>query len=317
MSPHLLLNILKYIPRKLILIARLTKDLSLSLIKGSYLREILPQATFSSANEPRHLSSLIEEFDRILILIPGRNVRPFLANLIDNLLALSYPANLIDIGFLEGDSTDGSYEYLSQELPRLREKFHSASLLKKDFHYQPRHKKRWLAKDQLLRRSTIAKARNHLLQKCLQPAHKWVLWIDADVQYWPDDIIQQLLAYKKQILAPHCVDDKGKTFDLNSFKYVDNKRRNWLSYAKEELLQPPVGYGRKYLGDFAPNILVALDGVGATMLLVAAAVHNDGVHFPEETYQMHIETEGFAFLARAKGYECWGTSELEIIHPRY
>jgi len=264
-----------------------------------------------------HLSTTEAQSNKILILIPGKNVRPFLANLIDNLLALSYPANLIDIGFLEGDSTDGSYEYLSQQLPRLREKFHNVSLLKKDFHYQPKHRKRWLAKNQLLRRSTIAKARNHLLQKCLKPAHRWVLWIDADVQYWPNDIIQQLLSYKKQILVPHCVDEKGKTFDLNSFKYVDNKRRNWLSYAKEELLQPPVGYGRKYLRDFAPNILVALDGVGATMLLVAATVHNDGVHFPEETYQMHIETEGFAFLARAKGYECWGTSELEIIHPRY
>lgn len=316
----MLLDALKYIPRKLLTVSRVIKDYLLSALSGKYLREILPQASFSSSNSSSHKErhpAQARLSDRVLILIPGKNVRRFLPNLMDHLMTLNYPPHLIELGFLEGDSSDGSYEYLLAQLPRLREKFNKVNLFKKDFHYQPNHKKRWRAKNQLLRRATIAKARNHLIKKCLNASHQWVLWIDADVKHWQEDIIQQLLAYEKEILVPHCVDEKGRTFDLNSFKYLDDRKRNWFSYAKGGLLQPPIGYGRKYLGDFSPNELVALDGVGATMLLVAGAVHRDGVHFPETLYQMHIETEGFAFLARAKGYECWGTPKLEIIHPRY
>ena len=54
---------------------------------------------------------------------------------------------------------------------------------------------------------------------------------------------------------------------------------------------------------------------GATMLLVKADLHREGVVFPTFSYKLHIETEGLAYLARDMGYKSWGLPNLEIFHP--
>lgn len=78
--------------------------------------------------------------------------------------------------------------------------------------------------------------------------------------------------------------------------------------------------------------LVRLDGVGATMLLIRADLHREGLVFPTYLYGRRspfardpspyddigvgeVETEGLGLMAKDMGYECWGMPNLEIVHP--
>ena len=294
------------------------RDKLLSFFFGKRLHQILPSAIFSNDKQNRRKAAKQSiRNDSVLILIPCKNISRFIPALITNLLNLNYPPDLIDLAFLEGDGSDDSHTQLQKQLAKLKQHFHSALLLKKNFGSTHPTVKRWQTKHQRERRATIARVRNHLLKSCLTQKHKWVLWIDGDVTSWSPDILSQLLAYKRDIIVPHCIDENGKTFDLNTFIYDDKGKKNWRTYIKDDLLQPPLGYGRKYLSDFPHYELVALDSVGGTMLLVNAEVHHKGVIFPTEPFHHHIETEAFAFLARSYGYSCWGAPQLSIIHPRY
>ena len=114
---------------------------------------------------------------------------------------------------------------------------------------------------------------------------------------------------------PHCVRPNGETFDLNTFQLsADAATLDWERYVIDGILQPPRGYGRRYLNAFAHAKYVALDGVGATMLLVRADLHRKGLIFPPLPYRRHIETEGLAQLARDMGHVCWGMPQLEVVH---
>ncbi len=280
-----------------------------------------------------------QKHQRILILVPCKDVEKFLPILESNLLGLTYPKHLLSIGFLEGDSKDNTYQALQNIKQNLSESFAEVFLLQHSFaageftkeelnqgelnqeefkKVAPRDSQRWKMRKQLKRRSIIAQVRNYLLKKCLNDKHQWVLWVDSDVIHWESDCIQQLLSFNKDILVPHCVrEDNGRTFDLNSFKYQDDKRRNWRTYLRDGLIQPPVGYGRLYLEDFPEHDLVSLDGLGGTMMLVKADIHRQGLIYPDYILHKHIETEALAFMARDMGYECWGTPQVTIVHPIY
>ncbi len=319
---------MRRIARKILNTVYTIRDTIFAALWGTRLSQFIPAAQFSRAEDcikeepaqsPRNKGKEGEDADAaILIALPCKNVKRFLPTLMKNLSSLDYPKERIYLAFSEGDSTDGTYESLTQLLPQLRQQFAGAQLYKKDFNFTVSPSRaRWRRGLQRQRRAVIAKARNHLLNEALQSKHQWVLWVDADLIYWPPDIIRSLLSHRKDIIVPHCTDEKGMTFDLNSFKYTDDKKRNWRSYIKDGLIQPPVGFGRKYLADFKEYDLVSLDGVGATMLLINADIHRRGLCYPEEPYHLHIETEGLAFMARSMGSECWGAPGLSIIHPRY
>jgi mannosyltransferase OCH1-like enzyme/UDP:flavonoid glycosyltransferase YjiC (YdhE family)/GT2 family glycosyltransferase len=276
------------------------------------IRSSLPGETrlqISDANQGKPNS------EQVLLLIPTKNVQPWLPTLWTNLHALSYPRECLSVAFLESDSVDGTYELLQQQLPSLRQIFQRADLFKRDFHYQS-SQPRWLQGEQYRRRSVLARSRNHLLVSALKNEN-WVLWIDADVARWPADIIQQLLATGKDIVVPNCLTlGSRRTFDYNTFKlHPDADRIDWTPYLVDGILQPPKGLGRLYLSDLQEHDCVEVDAVGATMLLVRADLHREGLVFPPFSYKMHIESEGLAFMARDMGYRCWGLPNLEIFHP--
>jgi hypothetical protein len=81
--------------------------------------------------------------------------------------------------------------------------------------------------------------------------------------------------------------------------------------------------------------LVELDAVGATVLLVRADVHREGLIYPTFLYGRanprirrghrrdldgqldgEIETEGLGIMAHDMGYRCWGMPGFEVIHRR-
>jgi hypothetical protein len=249
----------------------------------------------------------------VLILTPLKNASPFLDTYFSALSKLSYPRELMSLGFLESDSRDNTYELIEKRAARLSGRYRRVGVWKRDFGFEiPGGLPRWSPEWQVERRTVLARSRNHLLSRALVD-EDWVLWIDADVIDYPADIVESLLATGKDIVHPHCLikpgDAPGRTFDLNAWR----------------------DQGRLHMDDLrAEGDLVPLDAVGGTMLLIRADAHRDGLIFPPFLYgkksplvrdnvffpysEGEIETEGLGVMASDMGYQCWGMPKLEILH---
>ena len=249
----------------------------------------------------------------VLVLTPLKNASPFLETYFSALSNLSYPPDLMSLGFLESDSRDDTYELIAKQAPRLSGLYRRVGVWKRDFGFEiPAGLPRWSPEWQVARRTVLARSRNHLLSRALVD-EDWVLWIDVDVIDYPADIVERLLATGKDIVHPHCLmkpdNEPERTFDLNAWR----------------------DHGRLRMDDLrSEGDLVLLDAVGGTMLLIRADVHRDGLIFPPFLYgkksplvrsnvffpssEGEIETEGLGVMARDMGYECWGMPRLEILH---
>lgn len=147
--------------------------------------------------------------ERVLILTPLRDASPYLNKYFELLASITYPHNLIDLGFLVGDSTDDTMAVLASELDRLQRRtdnipFRSAKIVEKDFgvaHNQD-VEDRHSFEAQGPRRKAIARARNYLLYSTMQPEHSWVYWRDVDIADSPKDIIQDMTGHNKDIIVP-------------------------------------------------------------------------------------------------------------------
>jgi hypothetical protein len=250
----------------------------------------------------------------VLILTPLKDASSFLETYFSALSKLSYPRELLSLGFLESDSRDDTYERVMQQTAGLATSYRSVGLWKRDFGFRiPAGKPRWSPELQVVRRAVLARSRNHLLFRALAD-EDWVLWLDVDVIDYPADIVERLLATGKDIVHPHCLvqpdSEARRTFDLNAWR--DHGRLPMDALRAE--------------GDVVP-----LDAVGGTMLLVRADAHRDGLIFPPFLYgrrnplirdhspwfpygEGEIETEGLGMMARDMGFRCWGMPNLEILH---
>ncbi len=263
------------------------------------------------------MNKIIE--NKILVLTPVKNAKKHLERYIDLLLQLTYPREYISLGMLESDSNDGTFAEIQKHLPHLKNKFRKADVWKKDFSFAiPKNTPRWETRYQIMRRSVLAKSRNHLLMHALTD-EDWVLWLDVDLIDYNANILETLLQTGKEIIQPNCVKKYGgNSFDLNAWR--DN--------------------GQLHLHDLrTEGDIVKLHAVGGTMLLVKADLHRDGLIFPPYLYgkqnqyirknnqlmgkwqifnkeqsQGEIETEGLAIMAADMGIECWGMPNLEIKH---
>jgi glycosyltransferase involved in cell wall biosynthesis len=249
----------------------------------------------------------------VLILTPVKNASPFLETYFSALSKLSYPRELISIGFLESDSRDNTYELVARHAAALCGRYRRVGVWKRDFGFQiPAGLPRWSQQCQVERRTVLARSRNHLLSRALAD-EDWVLWIDADVMDYPADIVERLLAAGKDIVHPHCLialaHEPARTFDLNAWR----------------------DHGRLHMDDLrSEGDVVPLDSVGGTMLLIRADIHRDGLIFPPFLYGRksplvrdtglfpgslgEIETEGLGVMASDMGYQCWGMPNLEVLH---
>ena len=248
----------------------------------------------------------------LLILTPVKDAEGHLDRYFENLSRLEHPPDATSLGFLVSDSSDGTHDAIAKRLPELRRQYLRVTLVKRDFGFRlPRGQARWQPWLQIPRRAVLAKSRNHLLFAALRD-EQWVLWLDVDLTSYPADVVQQLLATGRDIVAPHCVTRPGgPTFDWNSWREKGTVRMDGLRDGPE---------------------LVRLDAVGTAMLLVRADVHRDGLVFPAFPYGAasplardpspflrhgigEIESEGLALMAKDMGYECWGMPRLEVVHP--
>jgi hypothetical protein len=142
-----------------------------------------------------------------------------------------------------------------------------------------------------------------------------VLWLDVDLIEVPPDLVERLIASKRQVVVPHCVRPDGKTFDLNTF--VIDPRTGGAEdrrHMRDGLMQPPLGVGRLFLDAFEKEAVVPLDSVGGTALLIRADLHREGLIFPPFSYDGYIETEGLAMMAADMGVRPYGLPGLRVIH---
>lgn len=148
--------------------------------------------------------------ERVLILTPLRNAAEHILQYFDLLSQLTYPHDLIDLGFLVGDCTDDTLGILSAELDRVQTRkdnvpFRGVVIVEKDFgvtigqDVETRHG----FAAQGPRRKTLGKARNFLLSAALKPDHSWVYWRDVDIQDSPAKIIEDFIAHNRDILVPN------------------------------------------------------------------------------------------------------------------
>jgi hypothetical protein len=166
--------------------------------------------------------------ERVLILTPLRDAAPYLNKYFDLLSQLTYPHNLIDLGFLVGDSTDDTLAVLAAEVDRIQRRqdsvsFRSVLIVEKDFgateiagqSVEERHG----FKAQGPRRKAMGKARNYLLYAAMKPEHSWVYWRDVDIVDSPERILEDFIAHDVDILVPnvwfHRYEEKdGKMVDI-------------------------------------------------------------------------------------------------------
>lgn len=268
----------------------------------------------------------------VLIATPLRNARNHLGHFVQLLRSLSYPHRYVSVAFGEDSSTDGTYEYSFTLLPNLSDFRRVAIFSVHDFVSQGTD---WAAvheeKHQLARRSHLAEARNKLLELALQD-EQYVLWVDSDVGSWRPDVVQHLLDAAVDVVAPACMywtaDGSPDVYDRNTWRETAESLALQRRLPESQLVLE--GYGgagsddayserrprRLYLTDLRAERrrLVEVDGVGGCVLLVWSELHRRGITFPNHVYKHHIETEGFAKLAKSKGYQPYGMPFLEVYH---
>jgi len=274
--------------------------------------------------------------EAVLILTP---LARFYQEYWDNLVKLSYPHDLISLGFIiprgrEGNAANALLQEAMQKTQNNPKKaFKSITVLRQEsespLQSQSEHERHKL-ENQKARRASMAAARNSLLFSVLGPATSWVLWLDSDIVESPPTLIQDLAAHDKPIITPNCMqrftNSKGKA-DVRPYDYnnwVDSQVAQDLAktYGPDDILLE--GYDSiptyrtlmaKLAGQEGDDTTeMQLDGVGGTSLLVKAEVHRGGAMFPSFAFYHLIETEGFAKMASRLGWKSWGLPNYYVYH---
>ena len=152
-----------------------------------------------------------------------------------------------------------------------------------------------------------ARVRNQLIDNCLTDDITHVLWFDADVVGWPEDLIEQLLAVSEvAVVAPYVFIEKNERwpfkrfYDISCFKDL---------YGGHFDFQPPYN---KAMGD----TLSPVSCVG-TVFLVPAHLHREIRYDPYYESNEHVL---FFDRVREKGIQVLATPDVEVDHaflPKY
>ncbi|KAK5139000.1 Anp1-domain-containing protein [Cryomyces antarcticus] len=283
-------------------------------------------------------STPIENRETVLILTP---LARFYQEYWDNLLSLTYPHDLISLGFIipKGREGNAATSALQAQIAKTqastqKKRFASITILRQDTEpplASQNEAERHALANQKARRAAMSKARNSLLFTTLGPTTSWVLWLDSDIIETPPDLIQDMAQHDKPIIVPNCFQryynkDKNamdvRPYDFNS--WVDSATAQDLAkqmaaddillegYAEMATYRSLMAYMTDGAGD--PGREIMLDGVGGTALLVKAEVHRDGAMFPPFPFYHLIETEGFAKMARRLGWQAWGLPNYYVYH---
>lgn len=275
--------------------------------------------------------------ESILILTP---LARFYQEYWDNLCKLSYPHELISLGFIIPKGREGNLatQQLQERIaktqaPTNKNRFASITILRQDSEppVAQTESERHAMAAQKERRAAMSRARNSLLFTTLGPTTSWVLWLDSDIVETPPSLIQDLASHDKPIIVPNCFqryynNDKEamdvRAYDFNSWQDSPTARGLGEKMGPDEILlegyaematyRSLMAYMAEEHGD--PRREIELDGVGGTALLVKADVHRDGAMFPPFPFYHLIETEGFAKMAQRLNWKAYGLPNYFVYH---
>ncbi|CAG8093865.1 unnamed protein product [Penicillium nalgiovense] len=275
--------------------------------------------------------------ERVLILTP---LARFYQGYWDNIERLTYPHELISLGFIAPKTSEGNAAVAALEKSIAKtqsgpidNRFASISILRQDFEPPLKsqgEKARHAMAAQKERRESMSRARNSLVFTTLGPGTSWVLWLDSDIVETSATLIQDLTGFDQPVIVPNCFqryyDSSRKKWDVRPYDYnswVDSQTAQNLAanMGPDEILlegyaeMPTYRTLMAHLPDMKkldPKKMLALDGVGGTALLVKADVHRDGAMFPAFPFFHLVETEGFAKMARRLGYEVIGLPDYFV-----
>lgn len=275
--------------------------------------------------------------EQLLILTP---MQTFHQEYWANLLQLTYPRHLIELGFIIPRTSTGdlALQKLEEVVRRVQtgnkeERFAKITILRQASQSFDKllEKDRHALEVQKERRAAMALARNELLFSTIGPYTSWILWLDADIIETPATLIQDMTSHNKPVLAANVYqrfyDDAEKKNAIRPYDY-----NNWAESEiglklAQELGEDEIiveGYSeiatyrplmaRFYDPNGAPNALMDLDGVGGGCTLVKAEVHRDGAMFTNFPFYHLIETEAFAKMAKRLGYTVHGLPNYLVYH---
>lgn len=299
-----------------------------------------PPVVHYNLNNLTSTDTPIANGEHILILTP---LARFYQGFWDNVVQLSYPHELISLGFIapkskEGDAAVAALEKAIAETQSgpIDNRFASISILRQDFDppiLSQDEKERHKMSNQKMRRESMGRARNSLVFTTLGPSTSWVLWLDADIVETPPTLIQDLTSHDQPVVVPNCYqryyNTETKTtdirpYDYNSWRDSETAQELAANMEPDEILlegyleMPTYRSLMAYMADMSnpnPKKIVPLDGVGGTALMVKAEVHRDGAMFPPFPFYHLVETEGFAKMVQRLGYTVWGLPDYFVRLP--
>lgn len=275
--------------------------------------------------------------EQVLILTP---MQTFHEQYWDNLLQLTYPRELIELGFIVPRTQSGDVALVKLEeavkkvqTDKKNQRFVKVTILRQDSKSfdKLQEKERHALAVQKERRAAMALARNELLFSTIGPHTSWVLWLDADIVEAPPNLIQDMTAHNKPVLAANVYqryyDEEKKessirAYDFNNWAESETGLELASQMAEDEIIvegyselatyRPLMAY--YYDANGSPGAEMALDGVGGGCTLVQADVHRDGAMFPNFPFYHLIETEGFAKMAKRLNHEVFGLPNYLVYH---
>lgn len=275
--------------------------------------------------------------ERVLILTP---MQTFHDAYWDNILQLTYPRELIELGFITPNTPSGdeALKKLEEAVKKIQsdkknQRFAKITILRQNSGSfdKLQEKERHALAVQKERRSAMATARNELLFSALGPHTSWVLWMDSDIIDTPPTLIQDMTSHNVPVLAANVYqkyyDNEKKSmeqrpYDFNNWADSDSAQQMAASMPDDEIIVE--GYAematyRSLMAHFynpsGPlNEKMSLDGVGGGCTLVKAEVHRDGAMFPNFPFYHLIETEGFAKMAQRLNYQVFGLPNYLVYH---
>ena len=142
---------------------------------------------------------------------------------------------------------------------------------------------------------------------------EWVLFVDAGMTSIPPEALKAMLSAQKPVVALSARDGNGKEADRSVFRYANGGgiRTVYKIRGTDGVADPERGQ-RDYLSGIRAFAQVPLDGVGQSFVLVRRDVLEQGVKFAEEPYHLHMGGEGLALMARHKGFEAAGLTDLVV-----
>lgn len=306
---------------------------------NDHVEDIIPEGHIAhyDLNKLHSTKDAAFQKERVLILTP---IQTFHQKYWDNLLQMTYPRELVELGFItpKTPSGDEALKQLEVAVRKLQsdkknQRYSKITLLRQDSKSFDMllEKERHALAVQKERRSAMALARNELLFSTLGPRTSWVLWLDADIVETPPNVIQDMTAHNKPVLAANVYqrffDSEKNTKTIRPYDF-----NNWAEsetgleiaskmgddeiivegYAEIATYRPLMAHFYEAGGDTAK--LMDLDGVGGGCTLVKAEVHRDGAMFPNFPFYHLIETEGFAKMAKRLNYAVFGLPNYLVYH---